>query len=333
MLLNKDILNKLFYCNLSDETSQKKCKYASIIMKYLIMINGDKITSTNQLPIFFTHDENDKKNVNLHPYVINFYRNLGITNREYIEKEKSIRYKINYNTVLAYNESKYIDPTYLKNNIYYLMNINNENLSLEKFKNIFNQIIQYFIDNKNSSGKYYKNPPFFINKKSIKEIKDKKNINSSIINNLLEILVLYEYKKPTTVFNTIQETFYLLEKEMLGEFIITIILGSESNKYDIEEKYSYLYQNYIKKHEMYKKILKHFDKSYFDYDVVEIKFNEDGKYTEPSIFMETFVPLIDKSIYNKAYYYDSNNKITEANNPTNHILRDAYLSGYKSYVK
>lgn len=327
MLLNKDLINKLFYCNLSDETSQEKCKYALIIMKHLIMINGDKITSTNQLPIFFSHDENDKKNVNLQPYVINFYRNLGIMHREYIEKAKSIGYNINYNTVLNYKKSIYIDPTYLKNFIYNMMSINNKRPSLKKFKENFNPIIQYFIDNNNSSGEYYNNPPnFIINKKN-------KKIYPYMIENLLEILVLYEYKKPTNVSNTLQETLYLLEKEMLGEFIIIIILGTNSNKYDVEKKYRFLYQNYIRKREMYVKILKHFDKSYFDYDVTEIKFNEDGKYIKPSIFMETFVPLIDKSIYNKAYYYDSNNKIIEFKNPTDNILRDVYVSGYKSYVK
>lgn len=63
MIFNKKLINDLLLCNPLDD--KDVCKYGSIVLKHLTMLNGNKITYVNQCPIFFSSDNNK---VHLHPY-------------------------------------------------------------------------------------------------------------------------------------------------------------------------------------------------------------------------------------------------------------------------
>lgn len=328
MLFNKKLINKLFFCdssNLSAAIKKEYCEYGSIIVNYMIVLKGNKITSIDQCPIFFKRDKNNV--VNLHPFVINFYHNLGLLHSKYFQllsytkdDKKVYNYKILYDPSLPYVNNKYIDPIYLENIITKMIegtSIKNK----EDYKDIFTPFVDFFKKKKKRIKKKAPEPVF------IKTTNDK-NEPIKLGDVILDLLEIVNLNIPNVPLNKYDRTFYLFENEMFNQFIASLILGI-FHKNKLVSNFETQYNNYSRTKKMFMDKIAKLNENAYEYLSTYPEFDSNGVLKNPSEFMNIFVPLIDRSIYKNALYYDENNNIIEFKNPKDNILRIAYISGYK----
>lgn len=329
MLFNKKLINKLFFCDSSDksdEITKKYCKYGSNIVKHMIVLKGNKITSINQCPIFFERDKNNV--INLHPFVINFYHDLGFMHSKFFQlfsytkdNKKVYNYETLYDTTLPYVNNKYIDPIYLENIITKMIegtSIENE----EDYKKIFTPFVDFFKNNKSKKQKNKKVPEF------IKKITNDKNEPIDLDDVILNLLEIINLDIPVVPLNKYGRTFYLFENEMFNQFIASLMLGIY-HKDEPVSNFKIQYINYSRTKDMFINKIGKLNENTYEYKSTNLEFDSNGVLKNPSEFMNIFVPLIDRSIYRNALLYDKNKNIIEFKNPNDNILRNAYISGYK----
>lgn len=295
-MFNKNLIKELFGRNLQ---SNDIYNYAMHQLKYIISLKNNKITSIEQCPIFFSISPNNRPY--LEPYVLTFYHNLGKMHGSLFHK-----YNKTKNTVfIPYDNSAYINKEYLKNIVTALLkDYSKQNIA--NFKSIFEYIIDILKNQKFQEKISYNNFSYDnLYSNLLKLVNKPSNINLSSVQNIV---------------------YYLFEKEMFNLFVnlLYILLTSNRNNNDaIYKKYHLTYLNLLK---MYNNLTKHHDDVNLAYKVTRLK-NNNGSYE--SDFIKFYVPLIDPSIVDGAFYYDSNNKPKiYPKNITQTFLRDVYINGF-----
>lgn len=336
MIYNKTLIKDLLLCNSGDKNV---CKYGTMVLKYLITLDGDKITSTNDCPIFFEKDNEGK--ANLHPYVMNYYSNLGNYHATNFHEEIIHETK----TELPYSNTSVISSSHLEEPVKMLKIGNVQNITMFK-KFIIDNIINF------RNVKFYK--PNFLKKFNYEESYIKKNIKDIFNNNIIrDIMFIIDNSNDDNQENKYDIANYLFERDMLTQYMISIkvifdnifnkndfdkvetsnqeIIEKMNNK-ELDNDFKFLLNNYIKIHTMHKKIINQFDVKNMNHEVTYMQpISRSGIY-QGSEFMKLFVPLIDTSIINQVFYYDSNNKKTNLPKFDENILRTVYVNSYNNTV-
>lgn len=291
-IFNKNLIKELFGRNLQ---SNDIYNYAILHLKYIISLKNNKITSTEQCPIFFSISSDNKSY--LHPYVVTYYHNLGKMHGSLFHK-----YNKTKNTVfIPYDDSAYINKEDLKNIVTALL----KDYSKQDIAN-FKSIFEYIIDILNNP-KFQENIP-----------------SNNIYSNLLKLV-----NKPSNInLSSVQNiVYYLFEKEMFNLFVNLLCILVTSNRNNHDAIYKKYHLTYLKLLKMYNNLTKHHDDVNLAYKVTRLNKNNNGSYE--SDFIKFYVPLIDPSIVNEVFYYDNNNKLKKYQyNITETFLRDVYVGGF-----
>lgn len=336
MIYNKTLIKDLLLCNSGDKND---CEYGTIVLKYLITLDGDKIISTNDLPIFFEKDNEGK--VNLHPYVISYYSKLGNYHATNFHEEIIHETK----TELPYSNTKIISSSYLEEPVKMLKIGNVQNFTMFK-KFIIDNIIKF------RNVRFYK--PDFLREIEYDDSYIKENIKDIFNYNIIrDIMFIIDNSNDDNQENKYDIANYLFERDMLTQYMISIkvifdnifnkndfdkvktsdqeIIEKMNNK-ELDNDFKFLLNNYIKIHTMHKKIINQFDVKNMNYGVTYMHPKSRSGIYQGSEFMKLFVPLIDTSIINQVFYYDSNNKKINMPKFDENILRTAYAYSYNNTV-
>lgn len=297
MILDKNLLKDLLGCKTNNEDM---CKYSMLILKYIITLNDNKITSTEQCKIFFRNEKNNK--ADLHPYVISYYYNLG-----------------------RYHGSIYIKEPFYDNRLlisfdnYYRKNNCTVNVSSKTYTDIIEEFIPKLY------GKTFE--AHFINNLKDLMVHLKKSNNTIIYSNIYFCLInTINEPVESKNFNVYDSILYLFQRDILN-LLSNIIYNFFIKKIfkDENELYKHYYPIYKNLNTIYKKLLLFNDNKNAQLNAIRLNKKE-------SEFMNFFVPLIDVSIINNVLYYDSNNQVQISSNKINEsILKDVYIRGFKSF--
>lgn len=296
-MLDKKLLKDLLGC----ETNNKDmCKYGMHILKYIISLNDNKITSTEQCKIFFINEKNNK--ADLHQYVLNYYYNLGL-----------------YHGSIDSNVRIYDNKLLISFDNYYKKNHCFDRVSSKTYTDIIEGFIPKLYEKTSKTS--------FTSDLNILMTHLKSNNNPRIYNHIY-LCLINTINEPVESknFNVYDSILYLYQRDILNLLSNIIYNFFIKKKFkDDDNLYNHYYPIYENLNTIYKKILLFNDNNNAQLNAIRINKKE-------SEFMNFFVPLIDVSIINNVYYFDSDNKVEKISDKINEsILKDAYIMGFESY--